>query len=271
MFPEIAVELHRLQNPFVVGMLRRAINRYLSRADRVVAIGETMRARLEAKGAPPERTRVIPNWVDTQALTPQARANDWSRKHGLADGFVVMHSGNVGHAQNLDALVRAATFLRDLDDLKIAIVGDGARRSALAELAEVLEVTDTVMFFPYQRRDELPQSLSTADVHVVGLARGLSGYVVPSRLYGVLSVGRPVLVAADEESETAQLVEAVGCGVVVPSGRPELLAAAIRDAYDGRLPLAELGRRGRDYVTTEADRDVAVARYRALLHEVTAA
>jgi glycosyltransferase involved in cell wall biosynthesis len=266
-FPEIAVELKRLENPVLVGFLRRAIGFYLERADRVVAIGDTMRRRLETKGAPPDRLRVIPNWVDTEALTPQPRDNPWAREHGLADRFVVMHSGNVGHAQNLDALVRAATFLRDLDDLTIAILGDGARRAALGELADTLEA-DAVRFETYQPRDVLPQSLSAAHVHVVGLARGLSGYVVPSRLYGILAVGRPVIVAADESSETAQVVTAAGCGVVVRPGRPELLAREIRRAYDGELDLEEMGRRAREYVTSQADRRVAVARYRALLDEL---
>jgi glycosyltransferase involved in cell wall biosynthesis len=178
-----------------------------------------------------------------------------------------MHSGNVGHAQDLDSLVRAATFLRDLDDLAITIVGDGARRAELVALAELLEV-DAVRFLPYQNRNLLPLSLSAAHVHVVGLARGLSGYVVPSRLYGVLAVGRPVIVAADRESETAQLVESVGCGVVVPPGRPELVAAAIRRARGGELDLDEMGRRGREYVTAEADERVAVGRYRSLLYEL---
>jgi colanic acid biosynthesis glycosyl transferase WcaI len=266
-FPEIAIELKRLENPVVIGLLRRAIRAYLERADRVVAIGETMRERLERKGAPPERLRVIPNWVDSSALTPRPRDNGWAREHGLAGRFVVMHSGNVGYAQNLDALVRAATFLRDLDDLTIAIVGEGSRRGELVELAELLE-TDHVVFLPYQPRRVLSESLSSADVHVVGLARGLSGYVVPSRLYGIMAVGRPVIVAADAESETAQLVERVGCGVVLPPGRPELLAREIRRARDGELDLEGMGRRAREYVAAEADRDVAVDRYRELLLDV---
>jgi colanic acid biosynthesis glycosyl transferase WcaI len=266
-FPEVAVELKRLENPLVVSALRAAIGAYVRRADRIVAIGETMRARLELKGADPSRIQVIPNWVDTETLTPQPRDNPWSRGQELVDRFVVMHSGNVGHAQDLDSLVRAATFLRDLDDVAITIVGDGARRADLEALAELLEV-DAVRFLPYQHRDFLPLSLSSADVHVVGLARGLSGYVVPSRLYGVLAAGRPVIVAADGDSETAQLVESVGCGVVVPPGRPELLAAAIRRAHDGELDLGEMGRRGREYVTAEADERVAIGRYRTLLHEL---
>jgi colanic acid biosynthesis glycosyl transferase WcaI len=263
-FPEIAVELKRLENRAVIELLRRAISGYLERADRIVAIGDTMRDRLERKGAPPERLRVIPNWVDSSVLTPQPRENEWAVEHDLADGFVVMHSGNVGYAQNLDALVRAATFLRDLDRLSIAIVGEGSRRAELVDLAKLLE-TDQVLFLPYQPRAVLPQSLSSADVHVVGLARGLSGYVVPSRLYGIMSVGRPVIVAADAASETAQLVSRVGCGVVLPPGRPELLAREIRRAYDGELDLEEMGRRGREYVAAEADRSVAVRRYRDLL------
>ena len=268
-FPEIAIELRRLENKIVIEVLRGLIRLYLQRADRVVAIGETMRLRLEGKGAIPERLRVIPNWVDSTALTPQPHDNEWSREHGFDGRFVVMHSGNVGFSQNLDALVRATTFLRDLDRLTVAVVGEGSRRAELVALAELLE-TDAVRFLPYQPRSALSESLSAASIHVVGLAKGLSGYVVPSRLYGILSVGRPVIVAADRDSETAQLVERVECGVVVPPGRPELLAAAIRKAYEGELPLEEMGKRAREYVTEEADRTVAIDRYRRLLAELQA-
>jgi colanic acid biosynthesis glycosyl transferase WcaI len=266
-FPEIAVQLKRLENPVVMRVLRSLVSLYLRRADRIVAIGDTMRRRLEEKGAPPERVRVIPNWVDTSRLEPRDRANEWARNIGLDKKFVVMHSGNVGHAQDLDSLVRAATFLRDLDDLSIFIIGTGARHAELVALAELLEA-DQVTFLYYQSRGVLPQSLSAADVHVVGLAPGLAGYVVPSRLYGVLAVARPVIVAADAESETAQVVERVGCGIVVPPGRPELLARAIRDAHDGRYDLVEMGARGREWVQREADRTVAVGRYRDLLREL---
>ena len=266
-FPEIAVELKRLENPAVMGLLRGLVRLYLRRADRIVAIGDTMRRRLEEKGAPPDRLRVIPNWVDTKRLAPQEKENAWSRGGDLAGKFVVMHSGNVGHAQDLDSLVRAASFLRDLDDIRIMIIGMGARHAELVALAELLEV-DQVKFLYYQSRDVLPQSLSAADVHVVGLAPGLAGYVVPSRLYGILAVARPVIVAADAESETAQIVEQVGCGIVVPSGRPELLARAIRDAHDGKYDLEAMGARGREWVEREADRSVAVRRYRDLLLEL---
>ncbi len=269
-FPEIAVELERLDNPLVVAALGALVRYYLERADRVVAIGETMQRRLEAKGVPPERIRVISNWGDAQAIEPLSRDNPWAREHGLVESFVVMHFGNVGHAQNLDALIRASTFMRDLDDLVVTIIGTGARHEELVALAERLEA-DKVRFFPYQPYETRAQPLATADVHVVGLGRGLAGYIVPSRMWGILAAARPVIVAADEESETARLVRRVGCGVVVPPGRPELLAREIRAAHVGAYDLEEMGRRGREFLVAEADRRVAVERYRAVLREVQAA
>ena len=263
-FPEIAVQLKRLENPVLMGLLRGLVGSYLRRADTIVAIGETMRQRLVEKGAPAERMLVIPNWIDTARLGPLDKSNHWSRSWGVDEKFVVMHSGNVGHAQDLDSLIRAGTFLRDLDDLLIMIIGMGARHAELVALAELHEV-DHVQFLYYQSREVLPQSLSAANVHVVGLAAGLAGYVVPSRLYGILAVSRPVIVAADSESETAQLVSEVGCGIVVPPGRPELLARAIRDSHDGKYDLKAMGARGREWVEREADRSVAVRRYRDLL------
>ena len=267
-FPEVAERVKRLESGLAVAALRQLVGLYLRRADRVVAIGGTMKLRLEEKGARSGRVEVIPNWVDTDAITPRPRDNPWAREHDLVGRFVVMHSGNVGHAQDLDTLIRATAFLRDLEELRVVVVGFGARHEELVRLANRLEVRPTVRFLPYQERSSLSESLSSADLHFVGLARGLSGYVVPSRLYGVLAAARPVLVSAEEESETVQLVREAGCGIVVAPGKPELVASVIRDVVEGTTSLAGMGDRGRAHVVREGDRSIALARYRAMLGDV---
>jgi colanic acid biosynthesis glycosyl transferase WcaI len=267
-FPEIAVAVGRLAPSPLVSLLRALVRLYLRRAVRVIAIGETMARRLEDKGAPADRIRVIPNWTDVATIEPLAKDNPWAVEHGVADRFVVMHSGNVGHAQDLDSLVRATSLLRDLDDLRVLVIGSGARWHELYGLAQTLEV-DAVEFLDFQPRDALAQTLSAADVHVVGLARGLAGYVVPSRIYSILAAGRPVIAAAEEESETAALVRDVGCGLVVPPGQPVTLARAIRECYEGVHPLEEMGLRAREFAEREADRLTAFDRYRRVLAEAT--
>ena len=246
LMPENALEFGGLRSPAPAGAIRGALDSYLRRADGVVAIGETMRARLEARGV--EKVTVIPDWVDTTAIRP------------LHDGdggrFVVMHSGNIGHAQDLDTLVAAA---REVPDVDIVLVGEGSRRAELERHAGDLP---NVSFQPFVPADRLAESLSSASLHFLGLAAGLSGYVVPSRLYGILAAGRPVLVAAEEDSEPAQLVTRAGCGIVVPAGQPQEVAAAIRAARDGDYDLDAMGERGRRFVVDFADRDKAIARYR---------
>ncbi len=269
-FPETAVKLRRLRNPVAIRLLRQVVRLYLRRAERVVSIGETMSTRLVAKGAKPERIVVIPNWVDPGEITPQPHDNSWAEENELTGRFVVMHSGNVGHAQDLETLVRAATLLRDLDRLEIVIVGFGPRHAAAVALAGELGATN-VRFLPYQERGMLSQSLSAADVHYLGLARGLAGYVVPSRVNGILAAGRPVIVAADPESETVQLVHDAGCGLVTPAGDAAAVADAIRRAYAGEVDLAELGAAGRAWIEQHRGRTEAVARYRALLDDLLGA
>jgi colanic acid biosynthesis glycosyl transferase WcaI len=266
-FPEIAVELNRLTNPLLIRLLDVMTRFYLRRADRVVAIGGTMQLRLEGKGVARERLRLIPNWADPEAITPQQRDNAWAREHDLTGRFVVMHSGNIGHAQDLETLIGASLLLEDVANLSVVLVGFGARHAYLQALTQRLGA-GAVRFLPYQARQMLSQSLSSADIHFVGLGRGLSGYVVPSRVYGIMAAGRPILVAADDESETARLVREVGCGLVVEPGDPAQVAQALSDVAAGKHDLAGMGRLARQYVETEANRSTAMRRYRDLLGEL---
>jgi colanic acid biosynthesis glycosyl transferase WcaI len=226
-----------------------------------------MRDRLIEKGAPPDQIEVISNWVDTEAVTPRPRDNAWAQEHGLVDRFVVMHSGNIGHAQNLDVLIEAAADLTDLEELTVLIVGTGARHAHTVGLARKLGA-DRVEFVPYQPRPRISESLSSADLHFVGLTPGLAGFVVPSRVYGILAAGRPILAAVEEESETAALVREVGCGIVVAPSRSDLVAEAIRAASRGEYDLEEMGRRGREFAESQGSLETAVAKYRQLLLEV---
>ncbi|MEJ7569004.1 MAG: glycosyltransferase family 4 protein [Gaiellaceae bacterium] len=266
-FPEIAVALGRLRNPVLVRALRLLVGTSMRRADRVVVIGDTMKRRIEEKGVESGRIRVIPNWGDASLTTPAPRDNEWARKHKLVGKFVVMHFGNVGHAQDLDTLIRATTLLRDLDDLTVPIIGVGARREELIALARRLEA-DKVRFLPWQAYAQRALPISAADIHVVGLAQGLAGYIVPSRLYGILAAGKPVIAAAEAESETAQLVAEVGCGVVVEPGDPLALATVLRAAHNGAYDLDEMGRRARAFAESASDRSIAVRRYRDVLDEL---
>jgi glycosyltransferase involved in cell wall biosynthesis len=183
-----------------------------------------MKKRLvEGKGAPPDRVTVIHNWADASVLAPGDKRNGFSREHGLADRFVVMHSGNMGLSQNLDVLLDAASSMKDAVFL---LIGDGARKSFLQEQAHRRGL-ENVRFLPYQPRELMRDSYATADVFLISLKSGLAGYIVPSKLYGILAAGRPYVAAVDEDSEVAAVAREHECGLLAAPGDPEALVRAI--------------------------------------------
>ena len=262
-FPEVAALLEDFQSAAVNRTLDR-VNRYLLReADAVVALGERMKRRLvEEKGAAPSRVHVIHNWADCDAIMPGPKDNAFSRAHGLADRFVLMHSGNVGLSQNLDLLVEAAARLQSCERLVIAVVGDGARRQTLQDQAFGRGLTN-IRFFPYQPKELLHESFASADAFLVSLKPGLEGYIVPSKLYGILASGRPFVAAVDPSCEAAMIAREHQCGTVAPPGDVDALVAAIAALHDNPAATHAMGANARR-ASLRYDRRLAVQAYHDL-------
>jgi len=269
-FPEVARLLEDFQNSKVEAVLSWIGRFTVRQADRIITLGDTMTRRLqETKGADVRKVTVIHNWSDADAIRPAPKDNAFTREHGLSDAFVVMHSGNVGQSQDVDALLDVADLLRDLPQVVIAIVGEGSRKAHLqAEAAR--RSLGNVRFFPYQPKSRLIDSFAAADLFIVSLKRGLAGYIVPSKLYGILVAGRPFVAAIEADSEAAQIAREHDCGVVVEPGDRRAIASAIRDLVldpDRRQALAAHARAaGLVY-----DRPRAVEAYRDVFEQVAGA
>ncbi len=266
-FPEVTRLLEDFHSDAVDRGLEWVSRLLIRKADRVVAVGETMRDRLvTAKGADPTRVRVIHNWADCAAIVPGPKRNPFSIAHGLAERFVVMHSGNVGLAQELDVLLDAAARLRDCPGLVVAIVGTGARKAALEARARAEGLTH-VRFLPAQPKDLLHQSFAAADVFVVSLKRGLAGCIVPSKLYGILAAGRPYVAAVEDGSEVVAITRKYEAGLLAPPGDARALADRLLELYRDALLRERLGENGRR-AALQFDRPGQVRAYAELLREL---
>lgn len=260
LFPEVAVLLEDFHSDAINGMLQR-VNQFLcKRASRVVALGETMRARLiDNKGAPADRTLVIPSGADTRAIAPGERHNAFSRAHGLDQTFVVMHSGNLGLSQSLETVVDAAALLEDYADIRVVFQGEGVKKADLEARTRHLGLTN-VTFLPFQPKDRLAESFAAADAFIVSLQSGLAGYIVPSKLYGILASGRPYVAAVEESCEVAAITRTHECGLVAAPGNARDMADRILELYRDRAMAARLGANART-VGLSFDRSLQVTKY----------
>ena len=191
-----------------------------------------MAERLESRGA--AHVTVVPNWAPSGVRVLPRAGNPFRAEHGLGDAegtpFVAMYSGNLGLAHPVGAILDAAERLAATHpDVRVVFVGDGPRR-AWAEAETVRRGLATVRFLPFQPAERLAESLGAADVHLVAMEESLAGLVVPSKLYGALAAGRPVVFVGPEASEAARLLRENTCGSVVAGVAPHALGDAIADA-----------------------------------------
>ena len=264
LFPEVAVALGTLRQPLTIAVLRRGARLLYRSASYVVSIGEDMTARLRQLGVPAAKLRTIHYWaVDTAWDSPE-EAVRFRRKMGWEDRFVVMHSGNVGLSQDLDTVLDAAHLLRNEPSILFVITGEGAAKSRLVADAERQQLKN-VVFLPFQPKSDLAASLGAADVHLVGLKRGLAGYIVPSKLYGIMAAGKPIIAAVEEGADAARIIQEHQCGMRIDPGDGVALAKAVSTMRTA--PLREMGARGRRALYAQYSLPQASAAYRTLLYD----
>jgi glycosyltransferase involved in cell wall biosynthesis len=239
LFPEVAESLG-IRAPRI---LRRLRDWSLRRARANVVLGDLMAARVP-------KAIIIHNFADAD-LAPQPRPD--------GDAFVVGYSGNLGRAHEFETIMGA---MQRLPDVRFLFTGAGAQLEAVKRAAG-----PNASFRPYAPREELSTSLSAADAHLVSLKPALEGLVLPSKFYGVLAVGRPVIFVGARDGELARIIDEHRCGVVVEMGDVEGLTNAIRTLANDRAEAAAMGHRGRELYLARFAPHHAFAQWERVLEE----
>jgi colanic acid biosynthesis glycosyl transferase WcaI len=264
LYPEVGLAMGKLRRGPVTWLLWLATQIGLLGADRVIVLGEDMRQRVLARGVPPEKIEIVPNWVDTEAVRPlesSALRQEW----GIQDEFLVMYSGNLGLSQNLEPVLEAAKRLSK-QPIMFVFIGEGAAKAGLMSRVQEWGLGN-VRFLPYQPKERLTESLGAADLHLIPLRRGLAGCIVPSKLYGILASGRPYLAAVDADSEVARVSQEHGTGVWIDPDNTEKLVEALAWCVAHRTELATMGQRGRILAEHLYDRRRSVGRFGEVLED----
>ena len=214
-------------------------------ADKVVVLGPYMADRILAKRVRPERVTTIPVWSRKDEIYPLPRAGHPLReRHGLADKFVAMYSGNLGLAHSSEEFLEAARRLKAREDIVFLFVGDGPRMAEVRAVQEA-EGLSNVRFLDYFPREQLHASLSMADVHLISMRAEMTGIVVPGKLYGVMAAARPAIFVGPAHCETADTVRQSGCGISIRLGDTAGLVEALTTLAADPETVQRMGDRGR--------------------------
>lgn len=220
-----------------------SVNRYcLRRSDAIVVLGRCMLRRVLAKGIPPQRVSLIRPW--SEDLRGTGTSEDFRKKWSIGNRLLVMYSGNFGLGHDFGTIANGAAMCAESGDFAFAFVGGGKRKQWLLDSLAANVGSSFVVDAPYQPRESLGDLLACADVHLVSLSSGVEGIMVPSKIYGILAAGRPVVYVGNPGGEVALAISEIGCGIVVPPGDAPALANALNSMKD-EASRVDMGHRAR--------------------------
>jgi colanic acid biosynthesis glycosyl transferase WcaI len=225
-------------------------------ATRVSGISEEILDAFRRKGVPERKLILFPNTVVLPATGDIPERGAFRRKHGYAaHELLAIYAGNLGIKQGLHLLLDAAELLRDRNDIRLVIAGDGAARETLEQDVRARGLT-TVAMLPLQFGRDYKELLVDADVSLITQQSGSGNAFFPSKLLITLAFASPVLTVADQGSALARVVEEGQFGKNIIPDNPQLLADTLRDLAQNRQQLRDWGATGRRYVERFEQRSV---------------
>lgn len=240
-------------------------------ADHIITVGQDMQQTLLRRFAnlPVTDNSVINNWTNEQDIVPLTKQHpkvaEFIESNGWRDKFIIMYSGNVGLYYDLENLIKITKEFSDMDNVAFVFIGEGAVKKQMQDFVRENGLTG-VSFLPFQPYDQLKYTLNAADVHLVVNQKGIKGVSVPSKIYGVMAAGKPVLGVLESGSEAHRLIEESKCGVLAEPQDYEAVISQVR--YLANLSpsqLADYGARGRTYLEKHLRRELSLEKYRKLL------
>jgi len=237
-------------------------------ADKVIVVGrdmiETLKGRFKGRKVP--NHTFINNWIDEKEIYPLPADHEkvvaFKKKYGLQDKFIIMYSGNLGLYYDLENLMNVIEKFKDRDDVVFAFVGEGTIRENLVQYKKKNNLQN-VTFIPYQDKSDLIYSLNAGDVHWCLNAKGIKGVSVPSKLYGIIAAGKPILGALEEGSEARLIIEETHCGYVTEPGNYKMVETLIQKYLDEKETsiTSDMSQRGRAYLVENLTKNVSINKY----------
>jgi len=242
LYPDTAIELGRLKNPFLIALWRAIEVIIYRRASAIVVISQGFKDEIIKKGFHSDKIFVINSWVNTDKFDPGKMINQ-KEALGLEDFFVVLFLGTLGYAQGAENIIKTAAMVPEYKRIKFLFIGGGVEKERIIQKARDMKI-DNVLFLPPQPFDKIPSLISAADVCLVHLVkRNLYKITIPCKTYEYMAMGKPIIMAVKGDAES--LVRDNDCGIVVEPENSESLKRAILALYENPEEAERLGKNSR--------------------------
>lgn len=245
-YPDTAVKLDVLKENGLLSRIWERLNAFVFRqASAIVVIGRCMQDVIKQKAKKfglklDDKLHHISVWSDDKLISSASeQENPLRKKWNLEGKFVVGYFGNMGRFHDVKTIIEAAEIMKDEDNMCFLFVGEGYKKQATMEYATRHNLQNC-QFHTYVAREDLGHLMHLADVGIVSLLEGQEGLSVPSKAFGLMAAGVPIVAVMSAKSEVARIVREESCGTLVKPGEKKVLANSILQLYNDRAQLEQM-------------------------------
>lgn len=271
--PEQTMAINYTGNSLILKMAMYIDKLTCRMSDQIIVVGrdmvETLSKRFKNGKIP---THIfINNWIDENEIYPlekhHSKVHSFKKKYQLEDKFIIAYSGNIGLYYDLENIMNVIQTFKDRKDVCFAFIGEGTVKDKMLSIKEERNL-ENIIFIPYQNKEDLIYSLNAADIHWVVNAKGIKGVSVPSKLYGVMAAGKPVLGVLEPDSEARLLIEESGCGLVTNPGNYEAIQKMINFVLKNKRLVARKGMEGRKFLEKNLTKEMSIDKYKQAINNL---
>lgn len=257
LWPESVTAAGGINNRFVLKVLDIMVKRIYANCDVLMVQSEGFKKSILSKGDFASKIVYVPNWAEDLYLRKDMIDQENVTKM-MPEGFRVMFAGNIGVAQDVSAIIKAANETRDVPEIKWVIVGDGRAKKSMEEEAIALGLSDTVFFLGRHPMEQMPTFFSKADVMVVSLRdEYIFSLTIPAKTQSYMASGKPIVSMLNGEGN--KIIHDSKCGFTAQAGNYKKLADNVRLMYGMKKDdLIQMGLRGLDYYRSHFDKTTVI-------------
>jgi glycosyltransferase involved in cell wall biosynthesis len=265
LWPESIEATGYVRNRLAIRIVKLLVHFIYRHADLILVSSRSFIASVQ-RFSPTAKVVYYPNSVDSSFCDPEYGSK--LEVPALRSGFTVVFAGNVGAAQAVHVITKAAALLKKHPDIRIVVLGSGSELGWMrAQIAE--HNLDNLVLAGRFPVDAMPSLLSQASILLATLAdREIFAATVPNKIQAYMAVGRPIIAAMNGEG--ARLIEEANAGLAVTAENPIALADAIISLH--QMPQDErekLGANAQSYYRRHFDHENLVTELQSHLAKIT--
>ncbi|WOV86474.1 glycosyltransferase family 4 protein [Sporosarcina oncorhynchi] len=239
-YPDSALKSNSIKVNGLIHKIMNFINhRTYKKADKIILLGNEMKEYViqEELAVTEKNLAVIPNWYSNEEYIATDEIANYEYLHLREQfSFIILYSGNMGTFQDMETIQYALFHFRNQTDILFVFCGHGNKVENLKEFIKENEIPN-VKVYGFLIDSSYADVLKISDICIVSLAKGTEGLGVPSKTYGYLAAGKPVIAIMDNHTDIAKSIITANCGRSILQGDHERLITVInnyRNSHDIR-------------------------------------